>query len=672
MTTQGSTAHPEAADSAHTPEGPALSLRTFALAAGAAVLPSPPEDGLALELRYLLGHLAAVAPAGPPWHGQLTNYLARPTVADQVLAALAREIGMTLSEVLAVALAAAVEDDAMAGRAIAALQAPLGGSRPTLGLMATVFGDFGECADAADAIATGNAQRSGVISLQGEGPLAERVVCVPPAIALALRGLDADWEGITIGMQDLPETPLPPSILDQAARHARALVAAPTRALALRSGSAVEARAVASAIARTLHRRAAFIDTGRHPGLGPWLLLRGLIPVFCLDLAPGEHYKLPDIPGYRRPVLALCGPDGTIESRGEATASWRVPIPGGNERAALWGHAIEDLELAGGLALDHRHSSGRIAELARTARHLAVLDGRMTPERRDITAAARVAQSQLLGALAQPIPDDVLDDAMVMPPTLRTELHALVERCRSRESVIDGLGPATRTRYHPGVRALFVGPSGTGKTLAASWLATRLAVPLYRVDLATVTSKYIGETEKNLAQLIARAEHAEIALLFDEADSLFGKRTEVKDSNDRFANAQTNYLLQRIETFDGIAILTSNSRARFDSAFSRRLDAIIEFPAPGPEERHALWLAHLGGGHTLDPGEINQLAATADLAGGHIRNAVLNAASGARTDGRPICPSDLVRAVATEYRKLGRQAPAGLTAPPGRDRRGSR
>ena len=187
-------------------------------------------------------------------------------------------------------------------------------------------------------------------------------------------------------------------------------------------------------------------------------------------------------------------------------------------------------------------------------------------------------------------------------------------------------------------------------------------MPLYRVDLAAVTSKYIGETEKQLAQLIARAEHAEIALLFDEADSLFGKRTEVKDSNDRFANAQTNYLLQRIESFDGIAILTSNSRARFDSAFSRRLDTIIDFPAPGPEERRALWLAHLGNAHSLDGIEINRLAATADLAGGHIRNAVLAAATAARAASRVISYADVVRGLAAEYRKLGRQVPAGFAA----------
>ena len=212
------------------------------------------------------------------------------------------------------------------------------------------------------------------------------------------------------------------------------------------------------------------------------------------------------------------------------------------------------------------------------------------------------------------------------------------------------------------MRALFVGPSGTGKTLAAGWLATRLGLPLYRVDLASVTSKYIGETEKNLAQLLARAEQAEVVLLFDEADSLFGKRTDVKDANDRFANAQTNYLLQRIESFDGIAMLTSNSRARFDSAFTRRLDVIIEFPRPARRSAARSGSAHLGQGHDLNQTALNQLAATVDLSGGHVRNAVFAAAASARAAKRTLTYKDLVRGIAGEYRKLGRQVPAGLSA----------
>jgi SpoVK/Ycf46/Vps4 family AAA+-type ATPase len=262
------------------------------------------------------------------------------------------------------------------------------------------------------------------------------------------------------------------------------------------------------------------------------------------------------------------------------------------------------------------------------------------------------------------VDDDVPEGALVAPPSLSRDLADLVERCRRREGLVDRFGPALKARYRPGVRALLVGPSGTGKTLAASFVASRLGLPLYRVDLSAITSKYIGETEKNLAQLFARAEHAEVILLFDEADSLFGKRTEVKDANDRYANQQTNYLLQRIETFEGIAVLTSNSRSRFDSAFTRRLDAIVEFPLPAPLERRALWEAHLGAWHGLSVVELNRVAAGCDLAGGHIRNVVLAAAALARQRDRAITYAEIVEAIAAEYRKLGKQSPTGLAPEP--------
>ena len=217
------------------------------------------------------------------------------------------------------------------------------------------------------------------------------------------------------------------------------------------------------------------------------------------------------------------------------------------------------------------------------------------------------------------------------------------------------MGVTLKSRYQMGVKALFTGPSGTGKTLAAGWLATHLAMPLYRVDLASVTSKYIGETEKNLSQLLGRAEQEDVVLLFDEADSLFGKRTDVKDSNDRFANAQTNYLLQRIESYSGVVILTSNSKARFDPSFTRRLDMMIDFPLPSPEERRAIWLNHLGSFHTLSKGNINQLSVQCDLSGGHIRNVALTAAVIAKHDKRKISMEDVITALTDECHKLGKQ-----------------
>jgi len=229
-----------------------------------------------------------------------------------------------------------------------------------------------------------------------------------------------------------------------------------------------------------------------------------------------------------------------------------------------------------------------------------------------------------------------------------------------REQFPQSLGPSILARYRPSVRALFVGPSGTGKTLAVAWLATRLGIPLFRVDLSAITSKYIGETEKNLSQLLARAEQNEVVLLFDEADSLFGKRTDIQEANDRFANAQTNYLLQRMESYDGITMLTSNGRARFDEAFSRRFDAIITFPLPGPEERRALWQAHLGEKHAVTSIQLNMLAAFAELTGGQIRNAVLRGAVAAAQDLKTIQYRHLLTGVSSEYRKLSRQLPNEL------------
>jgi hypothetical protein len=324
--------------------------------------------------------------------------------------------------------------------------------------------------------------------------------------------------------------------------------------------------------------------------------------------------------------------------------------------------AIGDGDLAERLATDYRHGSGRIAQLGRLVRQQCLLDRRDRPAFEDIAKASWTGQGPGLEALAQPLPDRIPDEALVTGVSLRGELSRLLLRCRRRESLIEGLGASALARYRPGVRALFTGQSGTGKTLAAGWLATQLGLPLYRVDLAAVTSKYIGETEKNLAQLLAHAEESGIILLFDEADSLFGKRTEVKESNDRFANAQTNYLLQRIEIFDGIALLTSNSRSRFDPAFCRRLDMIVEFPLPGPEERRLLWLSHLGAHHSIGPRQLNQLAAAADLAGGHIRNAVLTASVLAHAEARAIEYGDVYVGLTDEYRKIGRQTPAELGA----------
>ena len=645
-----------------------VTLRTYVLAAAAAFAGGGASKGDGWEAAHLRACLYAVAGGEGDWKRSLSSYLRHPAAADVPLLDLAQELGLSLPEILAVALAAAVEDDLATGRIVAHLQSPLAGSRPTLGLLAACLDPLSRAGGGApliDLLLNGPAVRCGLLTVPAEGgPLPERTVSVPFHLGFALRDRDAAVPGATIGLGWMPEVPLPPSLLAEAERHAAGLGAAPRRSLIVRTGTPAEGRSAAAAIAEALGLRPLFIETDKTAGFGPWCLLRGLLPVFCVDPGPGERKILPALPGYTGPVLALCGPDGSIELTGTSPLSWTLPVPPRDERRALWRRALGDdgeIEtLAADLARHHRHGSGRIATLGRLALHRCRLAGRDLPTRADVAAAAWSGDGTGLDSLAQPLPDPIPDEALVVPEPLRQELRLFLLRCQGRDGLVEGLGVSARARYRPGVRGLFTGPSGTGKTLAAGWLATRLGIPLYRVDLAAVTSKDIGETEKNLAQLLARAEQAEVLLLFDEADSLFGKRTDIKDSNDRFANAQTNYLLQRLESWDGIALLTSNSRSRFDPAFMRRLDGILDFPLPGPEERRLLWSSHLGESHRLPPSEISKLAALADLGGGHIRNAVLAAAVLARSEERPIETGDILLGLIAEYRKLGKQIPLEL------------
>jgi hypothetical protein len=562
-------------------------------------------------------------------------------------------------EALAVAVALAVDTDPLAARAVGWLQAPLRDLHPTAGFIAALQAAANRSnAQALAELLDGAAVRCGLLQVQSQNrTLPDAVLSVPTPVVMAAAGAEGHWPGVRLDEGDGAH--LPRSVRS-AAVHWSATLAEGLPALVVRAAHLEEAREAAAVIAQGLKRRAAYVDGTPPPGLAPWLLLRDALPVFCAELAPGERQRVPAVPGHQGPVLVATGLDGAWTIDGVAPPAWRIPRPGASERSALWRAAGAPHALADALGAQQLHSAARIHRLARDAHAERLRHGGAELTLEHVHRAARQAAGEL-GTLAEHLPEDVPDEALVLPRDLRAELERVLARCRQREGLADGLGPAARARYHPGVRVLMVGPSGTGKTLTAGWIATRLGLPLYRVDLAAVTSKYIGETEKNLAELFARAEHAGAVLLFDEADALFGKRTDVKDANDRFANQQTNYLLQRIESFDGIVVLTSNSRSRFDSAYTRRLDAVLEFPAPAAEERRALWLAHLGESHALDTAGLNRLAAGCELTGGHVRNVVL-AARALAPDGRIGWP-ELTRALAAEYRKLAKPMPGALAEP---------
>jgi len=328
------------------------------------------------------------------------------------------------------------------------------------------------------------------------------------------------------------------------------------------------------------------------------------------------------------------------------------------DRAQLWQAAV-DGDLAPGVdAVDatsqFRLSPDQIRRATQAAR-LQAHAAQRAIQADDLRAGARAQNAAGLERLARRIEPSVKFADLVLPPDVLEQLRELTVRARQRERVLGEWQMAGASSRRRGLTALFAGASGTGKSMAAEVLAGEMGLDLYVVDLASVVDKYVGETEKNLDRIFVEAENVNGVLLFDEADALFGKRSEVADAHDRYANVEVAYLLQRMELFEGIAILATNLRSNLDEAFARRLDSLIDFPEPEESDRLRLWDRCLG---TLAPraGDMDLafLARAFKLSGGNIRNIVLAAAYMAAEAGRAISMADLVRATQREYRKLGR------------------
>ncbi|SCK41861.1 ATPase family associated with various cellular activities (AAA) [Streptomyces sp. WMMB 714] len=296
----------------------------------------------------------------------------------------------------------------------------------------------------------------------------------------------------------------------------------------------------------------------------------------------------------------------------------------------------------------------QIAGAARATSQTAVLNGSgLTPDH--VRAGARAQNAAGLDRLARHIEPAVGWDDLVLPPDPLAQLRELTARARHRDRVLGEWGMRPGGGRGRGVTALFAGDSGTGKTMSAEVIAADLGLDLYTVDLSTVIDKYVGETEKNLERIFTEAAGINGVLLFDEADAIFGKRSEVKDAHDRYANVESAYLLQRMETFDGLAILATNLRANLDDAFTRRLDLVIDFPLPEAAERRVLWERCLApllpDAEDLD---LDFCAESFELAGGNIRSIAVTAAYLTAESGAPLTMRRLIHAVQREYQKLGR------------------
>ena len=277
------------------------------------------------------------------------------------------------------------------------------------------------------------------------------------------------------------------------------------------------------------------------------------------------------------------------------------------------------------------------------------------PTLADFFDAARAQASHNLGELARKVEARYGWEDIVLPPDQLSQLKEICQQVRHRHVVYGDWGFDRKLSLGKGLNALFAGPPGTGKTMAAEVIARELGLDLYKIDLSQVVSKYIGETEKNLDRIFREARATNAILFFDEADALFGKRSEVKDAHDRYANIEVGYLLQKMEEYDGVAILATNLRQNMDEAFVRRMHVIIEFPFPDEDDRRRIWEVTFPAETPLaEDVDFGLLAGEIKLAGGNIKNIALSAAFYAAEDGDAVSLRHLMRAARREYQKLGR------------------
>jgi hypothetical protein len=353
--------------------------------------------------------------------------------------------------------------------------------------------------------------------------------------------------------------------------------------------------------------------------------------------------------------------EGTESFRYDATSRYVFPFPGPERRAAYWRfyatRAGFDLgEEAEVLAYDYRLCGDDVAAIvAEEAERAGRTGGGGKP---DFRARCRDYSGRIVSRHLSPVRVGFRFADIVLPPKSGEQLSDIMACVRNRRTVLEDWGFAAKLSLGVGVSALFSGPSGTGKTMAAGIIANELEHPLFRVDLASVVSKYIGETEKNLKQVFEAAQGTNAVLFFDEADALFGKRTEVKDAHDRYANIEVSFLLQQMEEYAGLAILATNKKDDLDEAFLRRLQFVVEFPFPNAALRQAIWRKVFPTAVPLSEDvDFGALANKYELAGGNIKNAALLSAYLAAEQRAAVSRRGILTAIRREYEKLGRIYP---------------
>ena len=584
------------------------------------------------------------------------------------LRSLARSFGLDDADLDLLIVALAPDLDARFEQLYGYLQDDVTRRRATIGLALELAGMSPTDADARARLSGhGGLIRHGLVVMDGDDrPLLSRALRVRDRIASRLLGLDLpDPELDRVTENVTPDRPFEPLV--------RAF-AAGVQLVYLREAAVASGMSVALGSAAALGHRALPIDLTRLAAASnPADLAAEAVREARLTWAPVIAGPLDAVATPGVDVVRLLADSGwptvLVGSR-PWDPHWSRAVPllldapeaEGSQRAALWRETLADeLAAANGHADElveatqaFRLGITQMERAAEAARLRALVEDRPL-EAADLRAGARAQNSAGLERLAHRVAPAAGWEDLVLPSDLHVQLRELTSRARHRETVHGEWRIGGHSNRARGITALFGGESGTGKTLAAEVIAGELGLELYVIDLSTVIDKYIGETEKNLDRIFTEAARVNGVLLFDEADAIFGKRSEVRDARDRYANVEVAYLLQRMERFDGLAILTTNLRANLDEAFTRRLDVIVDFPMPDEHSRHALWRMHLPRALPQSPDlDLAFMAHRFRLSGGHVRNICTTAAFLAAERSGEVTMADLVRGTEREYRKLGR------------------
>ncbi len=570
-------------------------------------------------------------------------------------------------------LLAAMPDEHEGYSAVLRSLHPRGESYPTVGLAAQLlFPDADGRQRCRAAVEQGALFRRGIVRVFGDAPFFDRSLIAAEALWPALHNMDV-W----------PAEIVPLEIIDLPQGFDRWFAgAAAQRAIrALSSAKPCTIAVTCDDITAALHRAAALVmRAGQRPAAialpsAPDASWAGLVELHTKlrDAVPVLRATMPDgpaspeelvSPSWSGPLVLATAEGAASFVRGRSLISVPVEPLTFSERRRVWSELVPQLlDSAAELASRYPLEPFRVAEVGRDMLLVKTLEARQ-PTPTDVSESLRARAHRCLSAGMHLVRPTATWDDLVLSRGLIAQLQEAADRLLLQSCVLDEWGFLRNRRGARGVRLLFAGAPGTGKTLSAEVLAHALHTDLLIVDVSRVVSKWIGETEKNLARVFDAAESSQAVLLFDEADALFARRTEVSDAHDRYANLETAYLLQRLERFEGLAILATNLRQNIDAGFVRRLEFVLEFSEPDREQRAAIWKRHVPADVPVHC-ELNyhELAALYPVVGGVIRNAAVAAAFRAAADGKLLCRHHFIHAIQREYEKAGKAfpgVPAGM------------